>query len=516
MAVGIAFLLGLIGVVAGRYNIRENFGDSNLISIHKNEITDVVHDILTKSNIDNIGQQQAYVHLKIPKETFNLLINEDILFQDITEEYLSNMERNLNSNDFVCEEGAQECADKSSDEFFSTYQKLDTLYKRYENMAASNPSLTSFETLGFTYEKREQKVLWIGDDGKKPIVYYFCAIHAREWITPMYCAYMAEQILDQTNEVGQELLANYTFAITPVGNVDGYVYTHEVDNAWRKTRKPNENSRCVGTDPNRNYATGFGGTGGSSNPCSETYRGTSPFDQNCTKNIKTFTDKYASRIIHVNDVHAYGEYWMSPFAGTADLPDDIDKYNECNVAVFNAIKEVSGLEFTVGPFSTALYLGSGASIDYFYAENGITHAYTFEARGGGRTGLAGFQPPTSNIMPSNIELFAGFYAAMKCIYNQEILQQAPVTGCKDNKANCNSLSCFQDETSCKETCGLCDVPNNVDDPPLPTIEVEKINTTALTSAIFVLAIILALFGIATAFIVHKYSNKTASFSHYEL
>ena len=28
---------------------------------------------------------------------------------------------------------------------------------------------------------------------------------------------------------------------------------------WRKTRKPNSGSFCVGTDPNRNFATGWGG-----------------------------------------------------------------------------------------------------------------------------------------------------------------------------------------------------------------------------------------------------------------
>lgn len=28
---------------------------------------------------------------------------------------------------------------------------------------------------------------------------------------------------------------------------------------WRKTRKPNPGSKCVGVDPNRNWDAGFGG-----------------------------------------------------------------------------------------------------------------------------------------------------------------------------------------------------------------------------------------------------------------
>lgn len=31
------------------------------------------------------------------------------------------------------------------------------------------------------------------------------------------------------------------------------------DRTWRKTRKPNPGSKCNGTDPNRNFGTGWGG-----------------------------------------------------------------------------------------------------------------------------------------------------------------------------------------------------------------------------------------------------------------
>ncbi len=42
--------------------------------------------------------------------------------------------------------------------------------------------------------------------------------------------------------------------IMPIVNVDGYAYTWSDDRMWRKTRKPNSKSNCVGTDPNRNWA----------------------------------------------------------------------------------------------------------------------------------------------------------------------------------------------------------------------------------------------------------------------
>ena len=41
------------------------------------------------------------------------------------------------------------------------------------------------------------------------------------------------------------------------------------DRNWRKTRIVNKNSTCIGVDVNRNFLVGFGGSGSSSDPCSE-------------------------------------------------------------------------------------------------------------------------------------------------------------------------------------------------------------------------------------------------------
>jgi hypothetical protein len=36
-------------------------------------------------------------------------------------------------------------------------------------------------------------------------------------------------------------------------NVDGYSFTWTNNRMWRKTRRPNQGSSCIGTDPNRNF-----------------------------------------------------------------------------------------------------------------------------------------------------------------------------------------------------------------------------------------------------------------------
>ena len=44
---------------------------------------------------------------------------------------------------------------------------------------------------------------------------------------------------------------------------------------WRKNRRPNEGSSCIGTDLNRNFDFRWGQEGVSSEPCSDIYRGES-------------------------------------------------------------------------------------------------------------------------------------------------------------------------------------------------------------------------------------------------
>ena len=63
---------------------------------------------------------------------------------------------------------------------------------------------------------------------KKPLFFFNCGIHAREWISPATCMYMIRQILTtrKTNSDVKFMLDNYEWVIVPVLNVDGYEYTH--------------------------------------------------------------------------------------------------------------------------------------------------------------------------------------------------------------------------------------------------------------------------------------------------
>ncbi|KAK3536110.1 hypothetical protein QTP70_029266, partial [Hemibagrus guttatus] len=152
-------------------------------------------------------------------------------------------------------------------------------------LVQENPKLVSKIVIGQSYEGRPLNVLKVGHfstgDTKRPGIWIDTGIHAREWITPASGTWFAKKIV---TDYGRDpaltaILEKFDIFLELVTNPDGYEYTHTSNRMWRKTRRINSGSSCVGVDPNRNWGTGFGGAGSSSNPCSETYRGMSAYSE---------------------------------------------------------------------------------------------------------------------------------------------------------------------------------------------------------------------------------------------
>ena len=107
-------------------------------------------------------------------------------------------------------------------------------------------------SIGYSYEQRNIMGIKIGNNkqnNSSQIIFVECGIHAREWISPAYCIWLAGQLL--TNKRLSSLNERYQFIIIPSLNVDGYVFTHTHQRLWRKTRSRQYGTNCIGADPNR-------------------------------------------------------------------------------------------------------------------------------------------------------------------------------------------------------------------------------------------------------------------------
>jgi hypothetical protein len=166
--------------------------------------------------------------------------------------------------------------------------------------------LTETYNLESTYEGRHLFALKISDNVNyvedEPSFLMVSCHHARELVTPVIALYAIEQL---TSEYGNDpditaAVNNYEIWIVPVWNPDGYEHVFYVDNMWRKNKFPPD-----GVDLNRNYPFGWNsGCSGSTDPYSETYKGTSPASELETQTMIAFSnDRHFAKVV---DYHSYG------------------------------------------------------------------------------------------------------------------------------------------------------------------------------------------------------------------
>jgi hypothetical protein len=131
---------------------------------------------------------------------------------DQTAVVLQQFTAQLNDTAYVCGKGPKPCARASADVFYGSYQRLGAIHQRLDDLAAKSPELAKTFVLGQSYEGREQRAIRIArsstgaqSGAPLPTIFYFCGEHAREWLPPMFCTWMAENLLANG---GSELLAS--------------------------------------------------------------------------------------------------------------------------------------------------------------------------------------------------------------------------------------------------------------------------------------------------------------------
>jgi len=180
---------------------------------------------------------------------------------------------------------------------------------------------------------------------------------------------------------------------------------------WRKNRRINKGSSCVGVDNNRNWGFKFNTGGSSNNPCDEAYHGPTAFSEPENTALADYLQAHPNVEGYV-DFHAYSQLWMTPWGYTSALPKDDKVQKDCGKASVAALKAVNGVTFQVGNVANIIYVASGGSNDWTYGAMNIVHSYAVELRD---TGAYGFLLPVSQIVPSGEETFAAVKVLGQCV-----------------------------------------------------------------------------------------------------
>ena len=280
--------------------------------------------------------------------------------------------------------------------------QLDAMRTRYPNLISAK------STIGTSIQNRPIYSVRISDnpdvDEDEEEVLFTALHHAREPMGLSQMIFYMWHVLenyDKDPEI-KRLIDNSELYFVPVINPDGYVFNQENNpnggGFWRKNRRRNAN-RSFGVDLNRNYDFEWSGPGGSStNPNSDTYRGTFGFSEPETKALEKFCNQH--KFIAALNYHSFGNLLIHPwgYTGSSLTPD-----NATFVRMGNYMTEENN--YKVGnPTQTVGYTGRGSSDDWMYGEQSTKNKMLSMSPEVG-AGSDGFYPASSRIIPLCKEAF---------------------------------------------------------------------------------------------------------------
>jgi len=307
---------------------------------------------------------------------------------------------------------------QTEDPFFDNYRRYDDIQAKTKAIAAGFSGAQFIPSIGQTAQGRNIFGISLGG-GDSPVatIYIQGGIHAREWISPATVMFILNSLATSTDPDVKTLLQKVQFVIVPLLNADGYEYCFTNDRMWRKNRKVNSGSSCIGVDLNRNWDDHWGGPGSSPNPCAETYRGTAAFSELESAAVRQFWVGKPAPAAFI-DFHSYGQLMLRPFGW--QLPSRGVPPNEAEVKALTE-KMVAAIEATHGKYYTnehaaELYVACGGADDWFYSVGTKGRiSLTIELRD---TGSYGFALPPAQIVPTGEEAYAAFLVMANYVADQ--------------------------------------------------------------------------------------------------
>lgn len=289
------------------------------------------------------------------------------------------------------------------------YRRLSDYNSEMKQLAKRHPSLVKvFEMKRPSLEGRTilgveiaSQVKNTATDGR-PIFYIDAIHHAREWPAAEYTMLFIHHLVESFGKDKEvtSLLRDARVIAIPIVNVDGFDYSREsrvqvpllgagngFEGYWRKNRRSlsgvtvpaaQKNPDAYGVDPNRNYAYLWGDNqGGSSGVMlNQTYRGSAPFSEPETQNVR---DLILGRNV-VADItnHTYQATVLR--AGGGNAPED---------HILEAIGQKMADALNYENNGSVGYPTTGTTDDWAYAAIGAL-GFTIEH------GSQGFHPPYAN------------------------------------------------------------------------------------------------------------------------
>uniref|UniRef100_A0A8R1DND6 Zinc carboxypeptidase A 1 n=1 Tax=Caenorhabditis japonica TaxID=281687 RepID=A0A8R1DND6_CAEJA len=301
---------------------------------------------------------------------------------------------------------------------YDKYNSLEEIHTEMKRLKKEYPSMITLIDIGQSHENRTLLVMKITGKrsplGSKISMWIDGGIHAREWISPAVAMYMAHELLlgYENDAAVAKLMDHIDFYILPVLNPDGYEYSREKNRMWRKNRSPAKCHRqhfstvcCSGVDLNRNFDWFWASTGSSSDPCHDTYHGTSAFSEPESQAVRDFLEQNTPEAFI--SLHSYSQMWLIPYGHRKQsYPQDYHTgLRPLALRATKALYELYGTKYQVGTGADLMYEASGGSHDWAKGQLKVPYAYLIELRPKNTIMGHGFLLPEREIVPTGLETF---------------------------------------------------------------------------------------------------------------
>ncbi|KYG68358.1 carboxypeptidase [Bdellovibrio bacteriovorus] len=280
----------------------------------------------------------------------------------------------------------------AKDAAFHNYAEMT---EKLRTLVNNHSSISQMTSIGKSVEGRD---IWairisgnLAEADTLPATVFMGGHHAREHLSIELPIYYVEYLLTEYSKGNpriQRLVNGRDIHFIPMVNPDGAEYDISTGSykSWRKNRTRNSNG-TYGVDLNRNYAYGWGGEGASTSPNSETYRGPHAFSEPETQAIKKYVDTHENITILLS-FHTYSQLILYPWG---HVYESIANTQDKQVHETMARKMAEWNGYTPQQ-SSELYIASGDTTDWSYAEHKII-SFTFELDpGNSGWGSGGFYP----------------------------------------------------------------------------------------------------------------------------
>lgn len=280
-------------------------------------------------------------------------------------------------------------------EALSQYLDPVEVVQRLDSYQSTYPSLAKKVAIATTFEGRTEWALKISDnvnlEEDEPAVLYVGQHHAREVMTPEITLDIVDYLLTRyaTDAQVQAWVNGREIWVVPSHNPDGTNTVFTSNNLWRKNRR-NNGGGSFGVDPNRNYPFFWSfcasGSGASSSPSSDTYRGPSAGSEPETQGIMLLARNH--RPVVSLSYHTYSELVIHPYGCTEAVGGDLRMLRDHSSDVASRTRnDANNGWYSNGTPWELLYEVSGEADEWLYGELGVVPT-TIEAS----SGAQGFQP----------------------------------------------------------------------------------------------------------------------------